>query len=282
MSNVNTILKIKSYYNGLTKTETKIADYVLEHLQDIIYCSVTELAERAGVGETTVLRFCRKMGFNGFQDFKLALAQDLVQPFTNDEEEIVENDTTLSIINKTTTKHMKIIEENRQLLDEKQVEKAIDLILSAKTNVFFGVGSSGLTALQAANSLTRIGIKCDAKQDSHFQAMTAALLTKDDCAIGISVSGSTKDTIHNLEIAKKRGAKIICITSNGKSPITKLADVVLLMSSKESPLEGSSIISQIAQLSVIDILCAAIIQRRNEVARRVREITAKAVSEKLY
>ncbi|MBY6274497.1 MAG: transcriptional regulator, partial [Bacillaceae bacterium] len=256
MSNVNTILKIKSYYNGLTKTETKIADYVLEHLQDIIYCSVTELAERAGVGETTVLRFCRKMGFNGFQDFKLALAQDLVQPFTNDEEEIVENDTTLSIINKTTTKHMKIIEENRQLLDEKQVEKAIDLILSAKTNVFFGVGSSGLTALQAANSLTRIGIKCDAKQDSHFQAMTAALLTKDDCAIGISVSGSTKDTIHNLEIAKKRGAKIICITSNGKSPITKLADVVLLMSSKESPLEGSSIISQIAQLSVIDILCA--------------------------
>lgn len=282
MSNINTILKIKSYYYGLTKTETKIADFVLEHVQDIIYCSVTELAEKAGVGETTVLRFCRKIGFNGFQDFKLALAQDLVQPYTNNDEEIVEDDTTVSIINKTTAKHMRIIEENRQLLDEEQVEKAVDIILSSNNIVFFGVGSSGLTALQAANSLTRIGIKCDAKQDSHFQAMSAALLTNKDCAIGISVSGSTKDTIYSLEIAKKVGAKIICITSNGKSPITKLADIVLLMSSKESPLEGSSIISQIAQLSVIDLLCAVIIHKREETARKVREITAKAVSEKLY
>lgn len=107
-------------------------------------------------------------------------------------------------------------------------------------------------------------------------------MTKEDCAIGISVSGSTKDTIYSLEIAKRAGAKIICMTSNGKSPITKLADVVHLMSSKESPLEGISIISQIAQLSVIDVLCAAIIHRREHIARKVREITAKTVSEKLY
>lgn len=97
--------------------------------------------------------------------------------------------------------------------------------------------------------------------------MIASLLTKEDCAIGILVSGSTKDTIYSLEIAKRAGAKIICMINNGKSPITKLADVVHLLSSQESPLEGISIISQIAQLSVIGILCAAI-HRMEHIARK--------------
>ncbi|WP_231689633.1 MurR/RpiR family transcriptional regulator [Bacillus sp. FJAT-27245] len=275
MSTTSTTLKIKSYYTSLTKAEKKAADYIVANLNDIIYCSVTELAEKADVGETTVLRLCRKIGFTGFQDFKLAVAQDSVMMAQADESEP-------SIIRKTTSRHVEILEESRQLLDEEQVEKAVQAILSSKNNFFFGVGSSGLTALQAVNVFTRIGIACDAKQDSHFQAMSASLLTEEDCAIGLSVSGSTKDTIRNLELAKKAGARIICITSNGKSPITKLADIVLLTSSKEGPLEGSSIVSQIAQLSVIDILHSALINKREDIAQTARKATAKAVSDKLY
>ncbi|ALC89328.1 transcriptional regulator [Bacillus sp. FJAT-18017] len=272
---MSTTLKIKSYYNSLTKTEKKAADYIVGNRNDIIYCSVTELADKADVGETTVLRLCRKIGFTGFQDFKLALAQETVMMTAPVESE-------QSIISKTAARHLKILEESRQLLDEEQVEKAVQIMLSSKNNFFFGVGSSGLTALQAVNVFTRIGIICDSKQDSHFQAISASLLDEDDCAIGISVSGSTKDTIRNLEIAKKAGAKIICITSNRKSPITKLADIVLLTSSKEGPLEGSSIVSQIAQLSVIDILHSAIMNKREDMAQTVRKVTAKAVSDKMY
>ncbi|WP_254660820.1 MurR/RpiR family transcriptional regulator [Bacillus sp. FJAT-27225] len=272
---MSTTLKIKSYYNSLTKTEKKAADYIVANLTAIIYCSVTELAEKAEVGETTVLRLCRKIGFTGFQDFKLALAQESVMM-------AAEEETEQSIISKTTARHLKILEESRKLLEEEQVEKAVQTILSSKNNFFFGVGSSGLTAQQAVNIFTRIGIKCDAKQDSHFQAMSASLLEEDDCAIGISVSGSTKDTIRNLEIAKKAGAIIISITSNRKSPITKLADIVLLTSSKEGPFEGSSIVSQIAQLSIIDILYSAIMNKKEDMAQTVRKVTAKAVTDKMY
>lgn len=275
MSTISTTLKIKSYYNSLTKTEKKAADYIVANLNDIIYCSVTELAEKADVGETTVLRLCRKIGFSGFQDFKLALAQESVMMAA--EEEIEQ-----SVINKTSSIHLKVLEESRQLLEEEQVERAVQTILSSQNTVFFGVGSSGLTALEAVNVFTRIGIKCDARQDSHFQAMIASLLTENDCAIGISVSGSTKDTIHNLEIAKKAGARIICITSNSKSPITKLADIVLLTSSKEGPLEGSSIVSKIAQLSVIDTLHSALINKREDISQTARKATAKAVTDKMY
>ena len=120
------------------------------------------------------------------------------------------------IINKVIKKQINSLEGNLQLLDDKSIEKAVNIILQSKKVTFFGVGSSGITACQASSSMLRIGINCDYKQDSHFQAMSASLLTKEDCVIGMSVSGSTKDTIYNLEIAKKAGAKIICITNNGE------------------------------------------------------------------
>jgi len=95
-----TLLSIRSHFNGLTKTEQKVALYILENAQDLIYDSVTELAEKADVGETTVLRFCRKMKFQGFQDFKLSLAQDLVKPTDHIHEEIAEDDAPLTLSHK--------------------------------------------------------------------------------------------------------------------------------------------------------------------------------------
>ncbi|MFK4997032.1 MurR/RpiR family transcriptional regulator [Bacillus sp. N9] len=111
--------------------------------------------------------------------------------------------------------------------------------------------------------MLRMGINCEFHQDSHFQTMSASILTGNDCVIGLSVSGSTKDTIYNLEMANKAGAKVICITNNAKSPITKLSDVVLLIAGKENPLEGSSVSSQLAQLSCIDLLCTVITNKRD-------------------
>ena len=282
MSISHTNLKISSYYNSLTKTEKKVADFVLANTNEVIYFSITELADKADVGESTVLRFSRKLGFSGFQDFKLSVAQDQIQPLNYQDEEIQQADDMKLIINKVIKKQINSIEGNLQLLDDKSIEKAVNIILQSNTVTFFGVGSSGLTANQASSSMLRIGIKCDYKQDAHFQAMSASLLTEEDCVIGMSVSGSTKDTIYNLEIAKKAGVKIICITHNGKSPITKLADVVLLISGKENPLEGSSLLSQLAQLSCVDILCTAINNQRNNESKLFRELTAKALSEKLF
>jgi DNA-binding MurR/RpiR family transcriptional regulator len=280
----NTLLSIRSHLNALTKTEAVVAQYVLEHPKEVIYLSVTDVAKQADVGETTVLRFCRKLGFRGFQDFKLLLAQDLVQPVQTAGhmyDEVKSGDDPAVLSQKIIASHNRILEDTGKLLDGSKLGQAIDLLAAAETIHFYGVGSSGLTALQAAHSFSRIGKRCDAKQDAHFQAMAASLLTGMDVAVGISISGSTKDTIDNLRIAKEAGAKIVCITQHALSPITKLADVDLLMAARENPFQGSSLSAKISQLAVIDILCAGLTLRLAETAHQSRVRTAKAVSEKL-
>lgn len=277
-----TLLNIHSNLNGLTKAEQKVAQYILDNASDIIYHSVTELAEKADVGETTVLRLCRKLKFQGFQDFKLSLAQDLVKPIDNLHQEITEDDDSTALNKKIIANHIRTLEQTRELAVSDQLGKAINALLRARCIYFFGVGSSGLTAMQAAHSFSRIGKLSSAKVDTHFQAMEAALMTKDDVAVGISISGSTKDTIENLTLAKKTGATVIAITSNARSPITKVADISLLMIARENPLQGSSLSAKISQLAVIDILNVAVSLQMKDEALKTREITARAISEKLY
>ena len=278
----HTILKLRSLYNSFTKMEKKVADKIIMIPDQVIYLSVTDLAEQAEVGETTVLRFCRKAGFSGFQDFKLALAQDQAREADRNRGEDTGEGSHSSVMAKTQSLHKAMVENTWKLLDLKEVERAADAILEAERVMVFGVGSSGLTALQAANSLSRIGIRCDAKQDSHFQAMEASLLSENDVAIGFSVSGSTKDTAKNMALAKRQGAGLIAITGNVRSPITSQADIVLLIPVKENPLEGSSVLTQMSQFAVLDALVSVIASRTPERSLSTKERVAKAVSEKLY
>ncbi|WP_245640174.1 MurR/RpiR family transcriptional regulator [Paenibacillus dakarensis] len=277
-----TLLHIRSHYNGLTKTEQKAAQYIIEHAPEIIYQSVTELAGKAEVGETTVLRLCRKLKFHGFQDFKLSLAQDLVQPMDYLDTEVTEEDDPSVLTNKIVTAHIQTLEQTRELVHPEELGKAIELLYQAKQIQFFGAGSSGLTAMQAAQSFLRIGKRSGANADTHFQAVEAALLSDESVAVGISISGSTKDTNENLTLAKCAGAKVIAITSNARSPITKIADIVLIMVSRESPLESSSLAAKISQLSIIDLLHVGVSIRMKDQAQRFRKLTAKATSDKLY
>ena len=276
----NTVLLIKSLLNSFTKTEAKVADYVLANIENIIYMSVTELAEKADVGETTVLRFCRKLKFKGFQDFKITLARStsqLSKPSSN----IEDKDKAGIIKDKLIDSQIKVMEDMKSLLDSSKLEHAINCLVEATNIQFYGVGTSSLTASQGAHLFMRIGKSSDAKQDVHFQAMSTAFLNKSDVAIGLSVSGQTKDTVENLRLAKQSGATTICITSSARSPLTTVADIVLLTAAKENPLHGSSISSQIAQLIVLDILYMGILLKTPDKSMEFREKTARAVSEKL-
>ena len=276
-----TILFIKSHLTSLTKAEYKAAQYIIEHASEVIYHSVTELAEKAGVGETTVLRLCRKMKFQGFQDFKLSLAKDQVHPSKYFQTEVHENDDAIALTQKIIATNIQTLENTKNLTDSVPLDKAISLLCAASRIQFFGAGSSGLTAIQAAQLFTRIGKFCTAQLDPHFQAMEASLLDENSVAVGISISGSTKDTIENMRLAKKAGAKVIVITSNARSPITKYADIVLLSVAKENPLQGSSMSAKISQLCIIDILNVGVSLKSKENAQKYRELTAKAISDKL-
>ncbi|QGG54854.1 MurR/RpiR family transcriptional regulator [Paenibacillus sp. B01] len=275
-------LKVSSYYPSLTKSEQKVADYVLGASESIMYRSVTELADLSGVGETTVMRFCRAIGFKGYQDFKLALAQDYSphRQARDGSPEAGEDDGDFPAL--VHRELASILADTMDLLDRTKLDEAVRRIHEAGYVQLFGVGTSGLTALDAKNRLLRIGLRAEAATDAHIQAMMAVTMGRGDVAIGISLSGSTLDTVDLLSKARQQGAYIIAITNYAKSPITAEADLVLLTAGKESPLEGGSIGAKMSQLLVIDLICEGLARHDLPRTREMRERMAKAVIERIY
>jgi len=276
------ILKIRSVYNSLTKAEKKVADYVLENPEEVIYLSITELSERCNTGETTIVRFCRRIGLSGFQEFKLNLAKDVIKPETSIHENVSFDDPIDIQVQKITNENVQAIANTTKLLSLEEVERAVDAIVKARKIDFYGVGASGYTALDAKYKFMRLGLNVDANLDAHIQAISAANLKEGDVAVGISFSGSTKDTVATCQLAKKSGATVICITNYARSPITTVADIVLLTSAKETPLRSGALTSKIAQLHVLDILYTAVAIRLKDKAVQALDKTAKAVLDKLY
>ncbi|WP_075980387.1 MurR/RpiR family transcriptional regulator [Bacillus massilinigeriensis] len=279
---INTLVMLKSIYPSLSKTEQKVADYVLENPEETIYSSVTLLAEKSQVGETSVIRFCRKLGFKGFQDFKLAIAQDLVNPSEQVHGQINDNDSAETICQKITSHNIAALNNTMSLLSQQELEKAVEVFSKANRILFFGIGSSGITANDAKYRFMRLGFHADFATDSHLIAMYASLVKKGDVVVGISSSGSTKDLIEGIKLSKENGAHIIVLTNHAKSPITNYADTLLLAASKETPFHGGAFASKIAQIHVLDLLSTLIAMNQKEQSATAIEKTAKSVVDKLY
>ncbi|MBS4219021.1 MurR/RpiR family transcriptional regulator [Bacillus sp. FJAT-49711] len=276
------LVMIKSIYISLTKSEQKVADVVKNKLAESVYWSVSDLAEHAGVGETTVIRFCRKLGYRGYQDFKLSVAQNAVESITNEYGEVQYTDSVDILAKKVTSENSNILQNTLSLIQPGKIEQATQEIMKASKIFIFGVGASGIMAQQAQYRFMRLGFNVHFATDSHVIAMNCALAKKGDVVIGLSTSGSTKDLVDAIKIAHQNGAYIVCITNHMRSPITKFGDVVLLTSAKESPLHGGAFTSLISQMHVLDIFTRYVEFQQKELSLLALQKTAKAVSDKLY
>ncbi|WP_366749601.1 MurR/RpiR family transcriptional regulator [Tepidanaerobacter sp. EBM-38] len=276
--------QIRSRYNLFTNTEKKIADYILEHTNDVIYMSITDLADECGVADSSIFRFCKTLDFKGYQEFKIALAHSI----SPDDEgtfhlssQITMEDTIKEISSKLLSTNISALNETYNLIKEEDIARAVDYFIEAKRIHFFGVGASLITALEAKNKFMRITNKTECSLDSHLQIMSAALMDENDVAVLVSYSGSTKDIIEIAKAAKERGAKTICITRFAKSPLTAYSDVILLCGVNEGPLQSASLSAKISQLFLLDILYAEYFKRTRKESIANKENTSKAVVEKL-
>lgn len=136
--------------------------------------------------------------------------------------------------------------------------------------------------MDAKYKFMRLGFQVVAEADAHIIAMNAALAGEGDVVIAISTSGSTKELVDSVAIAKQKGARIICLASHALSPVTRYADAVLLTMAKEGPLQGGSFSGKLAQIHVLDILSTALALLDKERSYRFLEMTAKSVLGKLY
>jgi len=260
----STSLRIQSVYSILGAAEKRIANLLKENSQEIIHLTITELAEKSDVSEATVVRFARKLGFKGYQDLKIAFAQEMISPLQSIHEEITESDKIPEVLSKIFQSVIQTLSHTRDVLDVTEVEKAAEAILRARKIVVFGLGNSAPVAMDAQHKFLRTGVECAAYCDNHMQVIVASHLTPEDVAIGISHSGSSKDIAEALQIAKECGATTICITNYGKSPVLKYSDIHLYTASQETRYRILALASRIAQLSIIDTLYVYVALRKKE------------------
>lgn len=280
MYNTSIILQIQSEYNQLTKAEKKVADYVLQNKKEVLYMSITDLADACHVGDTSVYRFCRTMKLDGYQDFKMKLSLSLNElEGDSPAQETQDSDTMESRVMEA---HISAIRESYFLLDKRKLEQVIEMIEKAKRVFFFGIGDSLITAMEARNKFIRVTGKVGCITDPHIQSMAASTMNEEDLLIIISYSGATKDNIHVAKVAKQTGAKIASITHFRKSPLTVYSDVILLCGGEESPLDGGSMSAKMGQLYLVDLLYKEYYNRNYKEARANNKATSKAVVEKLY
>ena len=277
------LLDIQLLYNQFTKTEKKIADFVIENPNDVLFMSITELADVCDVADASVYRFCRTMGVKGYQEFKMKLSLSMAAEEVKEETYVSSpEDDKGDFIDEIMEGHLNALRETRKLLVSQDIDKTMCLMEAAGHVYFFGIGDSLLTAKEARNKFLRITNKVSCVDDPHMQAMTASMAGPQDLIFFISYSGSTKDNVHVAKIAKKAGAKIAVITRFVKSPLTGYADVVLLCGSNEKPLQGGSMGAKISQLFIVDLLFQEYYRRNLGISKENNKKTSKAVAEKLY
>lgn len=254
---MNCSLLIKQILNQMTESEKKIAEYVLNNASEVYKFSANQLAIITETSASSVVRFSRTLGFDGFQEFKIALAKDdsiATEKVEYEYDYIDTNDSIKEVIVKTSNKNIQSIKDTVALIDENIIEKAVEAIKNAKKIYIFGVGESGVIGMDLQYKLIRIHKDVLMNLDSHTQILMAANLSEDDVAIGISYSGKTKEVYTALNKAKEKGAKCITITKFGENPIASLGDIKIQVPVVEKDLRVGAISSRMAQLTVVDIL----------------------------
>lgn len=236
----------------LTQSGKIVATYIQEHPEQVIEMSVATLAEMTGVSEPTVIRTCRSFGYNGYQSFKIALAQDIVSPMQLVNEALSADDDMKGIMYKVLSGAISALTATHDTINFEDVEAVAKAIMKANNVHIYGVGSSASIAQDCYHKLSRVGVRAAAYTDANFQAMSAAYAKKGDIVFAISHSGSSKAVVDNVRLAKENGALIFTLTSVGSSPLTKFADISLYTVSDETKYRIVSMASRIAALSIID------------------------------
>jgi RpiR family carbohydrate utilization transcriptional regulator len=275
----NCLGKIRSHYARLSEKEKRVADYILENPEKIIHCTINEIAEDLSIAEATVFRFCKRIGYKGYQALKIALASEIMTPIQQIHEEISELDNEIDVAGKIFKSNVQTLENTLQILDSRSIQKAVELLLHANRVEFYGTGGSAIIAMDAYHKFIRSGVKAFAFPDSHFQLMSASQLSKQDVAVVISHSGTNKDTIRILNTAKKNGVKTIGITGFPKSPVGQNVDVSLYTSSEETEYRSEALASRIGQLSLIDALYVNVMMLNKEESKKSLKKIRNAISE---
>lgn len=252
--------EINRVYAGLSKSEKKTADYLLDCRENLKELTLEKIAQKSKVSQPTVLRFIHALGYQGFKDFKYELAgsereetSKFLYGFPISSQDTI-REVPAKIIATTTGQ----IKETIKSITPEILEQAVQAITQAKKIAVYFVENSSCTAQDLVTKLMYLGIHCHSYEDPYMQSVSAANLSKGDVAIGISYSGYSRNTVDAMEIARKAGAKTIAITNFEHTLLEKYSDLVLYTSNRQF-LYGNAIFSRVSQLLVVDMIYISIL-----------------------
>jgi len=274
------ILRIQSHYKGFNLSQKKLADYIIAQRQVLPDLDLNHLAKGALVSGATVTRFCRAIGFPSFHKFKIESAKEQAS-LTLVFEDFDPKDDDEKRISKLFAAYIQCLIDTRAITSISNVLKVANRINRARKVCIFGIGSSGPVATIASNRLAVLGIPSEAHTDPYRQIISASLLGKEDVAIGVSHSGTSRITNDAIRTAKKRGAFTVAITNHAGSALAREASLCLLTSLHERKVHVAALTSRVAQLTLIDCLYITLVVRNERKFRRTADLVEEEVGEKL-
>ncbi len=249
---------ITDAYAGLTAGQRKVADYAMRHLEEVLYLSVSALCRRTGASEATVSRFCQALGFKGFREFKIAMAERIsyfstVLDLDRAEDGVAGN------VRRALQADIQSIESTMESLDIEQAARVARRLAKANRIMFCGVGTSGIVCLDAMFKFTRLNLPVYAHTDAHIMATAIGFMGKGDVVVGISHSGSTGEVVELLKLARENRAFTVGITTYPEAPMAAFCDVVFKTMSRETPLHRVAMTSRMSQNAVVDALFMSVV-----------------------
>ncbi|TFV83985.1 MurR/RpiR family transcriptional regulator [Microbacterium sp. dk485] len=252
--------RLQAAQSRFSPSMEKIATLLLENPELPVNLSILELAERAAVSAPTITRFCKLIGYGGYVQLRVGAAADLgrsvgqdglagepgamVNPAMSDQE----------LVRTFLATHIQALQASGDLVDMRSFRTAAGMIAASVHIDVYGVGGSSSVANGLAERLYQIGINARSWSDLHLGIMSASSLHATAVAIGVSASGSTGETVEMLRMARSAGAKTVAITSDPRSQLADLADVVIRTAPGDDYLDLGALTSSHTQVFAADLL----------------------------
>jgi RpiR family carbohydrate utilization transcriptional regulator len=269
---------IRTQLDSLSKSERKVALAVLEHPSATVSQNITALAKSAQVSEPTVVRFCRTLGYEGWHEFKLKLAQGLALALPGVNEQPAQDDLAADLVNKICSRSINTLLDLRNNLNPEAVQQALDILSRANKIEFYGQGTSGIVAADAQHKFFRSGVPTVAYSDPAIHSIAASLLREGDAVVAISQRGSNSALVRSAKLARRSGAAVIVLAPSG-TPLADLANVLIPIDLISNTDPYTPISARLAYLVVIDVLAVGLALQRGPEFRKKMQTAQKALQE---
>lgn len=266
--NENLLLRLRQSVDGYSRTQQKLGEFVLSDPARVVYLTITELARESDTSEASVTRLCRTLGCKGYNEFKMALALDLRQG------ELVERsgDEIDNVVNES----VQALQDTAKLLDRTLLETAALALHQAQSVQIYGVAASAILGEYLHYKLLRLGKPAQLFSDMHRAAMNATTLSKDTLVVAISSSGSTRDLLHVVKLARKQGVRILALSNTPHSPLASLSDIQLVAAKPEGPLSAGALNAKVGVMLLVELLTTSLFgldEKYNDVSQQTASAT---------